>query len=160
MIYLPPWAPGGACIVESKFEIKFGNLKIIGLKTPTVSQIPNYFQVLSVRLCFCHSVLNSVHDFVHTFSRLSTEKAAAEELLDEVKHEQSLLKKDLGKAQKVLEGTMAAQGGNFQENWQMRPRQSSPETSASSFDFFPTASSSSIRLVDIIRFTLKRRVIV
>ena len=98
-------------------------------------------------LCFCHSVLNSVHDFVHTFSRLSTEKAAAEELLDEVKHEQSLLKKDLGKAQKVLEGTMAAQGGNFQENWQMRPRQSSPETSASSFDFFPTASSSSIRLV-------------
>jgi len=95
-----------------------------------------------------HLKLNENYRLVAELSsdnlRLSTEKAAAEELLDEVKHEQSLLKKDLGKAQKVLEGTMAAQGGNFQENWQMRPRQSSPETSASSFDFFPTASSSSI----------------
>ena len=34
-----------------------------------------------------------------------------------------------------------AGGGNFPENWHLRHRQSSPETSASSFDFFPTASS-------------------
>ena len=46
------------------------------------------------------------------FFRLSTEKAAAEQLLDEVKHEQSLLKRDLSKAQKVIEESMAA-GNNF-----------------------------------------------
>ena len=132
-----------------------GWLLVFGLKECLVECATVCIESVVILLCFCHSVLNSVHDFVHTFSRLSTEKAAAEELLDEVKHEQSLLKKDLGKAQKVLEGTMAAQGGNFQENWQMRPRQSSPETSASSFDFFPTASSSSIRLVEIIGFSLK-----
>ena len=131
-----------------------GWLLVLGLKECLVECVTVCVKSVVILLCFCHSVLNSVHDFVHTCSRLSTEKAAAEELLDEVKHEQSLLKKDLGKAQKVLEGTMAAQGGNFQENWQMRPRQSSPETSASSFDFFPTASSSSIRLVDIIRLIL------
>ena len=45
-------------------------------------------------------------------------------------------------------------GGNFQENWHIRPRQSSPETSASSFDFFPTASSTSLRLVNLFRFEL------
>ncbi len=70
--------------------------------------------------------------------RLSTEKAAAEQLLDEVKHEQSQLRSQLNKAQKVIEDTLTT--NRFQPQPQMR-QSSSPETSASSFDFFPTTTS-------------------
>lgn len=87
-----------------------------------------------------HLKLNENYRLVAELSsdnlRLSTEKAAAEQLLDEVKHEQGLLKSDLGKAQKMIEDTMASST----DVW--RPRQSSPETSASSFDFFPPNSPS------------------
>lgn len=62
--------------------------------------------------------------------RLSTEKAAAEQLLDEVKHEQTLLKEELSKAQKVVKNSLQlASTSNV-------IRASSPETSASSFDFY------------------------
>ena len=95
-----------------------------------------------------HQKLNENYRLVAELSsdnlRLSTEKAAAEQLLDEVKHEQSLLRTELGKAQKVIEDSMA---GSYheQQHWNTRQhlhRQSSPETSASSFDFFPTTTAS------------------
>ena len=65
--------------------------------------------------------------------RLSTEKAAAEQLLEEVKHEQTLLREELSKAQKVVNNSlnMATAAATVST---MRP--SSPETSASSFDFY------------------------
>lgn len=96
-----------------------------------------------------HQKLNENYRLVAELSsdnlRLATEKAAAEQLLEEVKHEQSLIKGELGKAQKVIQDSMAS--GNFQDHWAPppRPRQSSPETSASSFDFFPPSSPASIR---------------
>ena len=62
--------------------------------------------------------------------RLSTEKAAAEQLLEEVKHEQSLLKSDLAKAQKVVNNSLHLASTSAA----VRP--SSPETSASSFDYY------------------------
>ena len=91
-----------------------------------------------------HQKLNENYRLVAELSsdnlRLSTEKAAAEQLVEEVKHEQCLLRAELSKAQKVLDESM--QSGNFQDHWHPRPRQSSPETSASSFDFFPPCSPS------------------
>lgn len=95
-----------------------------------------------------HLKLNENYRLVAELSsdnlRLSTEKAAAEQLLDEVKHEQGLLKSDLGKAQKMIEDSMMNASSSGVDVWSTRQpqRQSSPETSASSFDFFPPNSPS------------------
>ena len=72
--------------------------------------------------------------------RLSTEKSAAEQLLEEVKQDQTLLKEKLNKAQRVIEDSMPPAKDDC---WHVsKHRQSSPETSASSFDYFPPNSPS------------------
>ena len=94
-----------------------------------------------------HLKLNENYRLVAQLSsdnlRLSTEKAAAEQLLDEVKHEQSLLRGELGKAQRVIEDSLSSSQYAIQNSQNIgRQRQSSPETSASSFDFYPPNSPS------------------
>ncbi len=87
-----------------------------------------------------HVKLNENYKLVAELSsdnlRLSTEKAAAEQLLDEVKSQRELLREELNKAQKVVEQSM----GQYHDWHPATLRPSSPETSASSFDFFPPSS--------------------
>jgi hypothetical protein len=95
-----------------------------------------------------HFKLNENYKLVAELSsenlRLANENDVAEQLLVEVNHDQALLKDELIKAHKVVTD-MSMMGNYQQDNWQpQQQRPSSPETSASSFDFFPHPSSQTV----------------
>lgn len=149
------------CQIKRKLRKSHGNL---GEKNLLISQLEEAVKHLGAKvestsdeverksrdLAELHQKMNENYRLVAELSsdnlRLSTEKAAAEQLLDEIQHDKALLKGELGKAQKIIENSMA---GTFQDSWHAsqhhhhHQRPSSPETSASSFDYFPPNSPAS-----------------